>query len=118
MKSKSRSRSRLEWEVLCREHAASGLSVQAFAARRGVNARTLSWWRSQLGLSGRRKSARGADPVRFVDLVAPDTEPVRPSRPGDVPPGPGSVRLMLGGVRIDLDSLPPASWLAELAGLC
>jgi transposase-like protein len=54
------------WSKLIEEQAASGQSTRAFAAERGVNPRTLAWWRSKL-----KRSEKGSSPT-FVELrVAP-----------------------------------------------
>ena len=36
------------WRALVEEHAASGLTNKAFAAKKDINPRTLIWWRTQL----------------------------------------------------------------------
>jgi hypothetical protein len=36
------------WRALVEEHAASGLTNKAFAAKKKINPRTLVWWRSHL----------------------------------------------------------------------
>lgn len=50
------------WRRLIEEQERSGLSVRKFAARRGISAGTMSWWRSEL----RRRSERLV-PVAVVD---------------------------------------------------
>ena len=47
------------WTEIIDQHEASGLSIRAFAQRKGVNPSTLAWWRSRLGRAvsrGKRKS--------------------------------------------------------------
>ena len=54
------------WSKLIEEQAGSGLTTRAFAAERGVNPRTLAWWRSQL------KGSQEAPSASFIELrVAP-----------------------------------------------
>jgi len=51
-------RSSREWAELVREWERSGTSAAAYAARRGLNPATLTWWRSEL----RKRAAVGAHP--------------------------------------------------------
>lgn len=58
------------WRALVEEHAASGLTNQAFAARKNINPRTLAWWRSQL----KKSNASSATPLlagkpQFAEVV-------------------------------------------------
>ena len=57
------------WSKLIEEQEASGQSIRVFAASRGVNARTLGWWRSKL------KRERQAEFVEFR-VAAPSAPPV------------------------------------------
>lgn len=41
------------WAVRVREWKRSGLTAVEFAGREGLNARTLSWWSSELGRTAR-----------------------------------------------------------------
>ena len=41
-------RSAADWSLIIAELEASGKSTREFAARRGLNASTLGWWRTQL----------------------------------------------------------------------
>ena len=56
------------WRVLLAEHAASGLTNRAFAAKKNVNPRTLSWWRSQLKKMDADKQLPATVP-RFAEVV-------------------------------------------------
>ena len=54
------------WNEIIDQHEASGLSIRAFAPRKGVNPRTLAWWRSRLG----RGASRNQQTSRvFQELV-------------------------------------------------
>jgi hypothetical protein len=55
------SRTRDEWRGLVGDLERSKLTLGAFALQRGVNARTLSWWKSQL-----RREPR---PAAFIDVT-------------------------------------------------
>ena len=44
------------WTVIVAQHEASGKSVREFADARGLNARTLTWWRSELRRKERARS--------------------------------------------------------------
>jgi hypothetical protein len=59
-------RSQREWQELVAAWQKSGESAEAFAAREGVQERTLVWWRSELR---RRGAGRGATLVA-VKVVA------------------------------------------------
>lgn len=102
----ARRRSRSEWEVLCSRFTASGLSAPAFAARAGVNPRTLVWWRSRL----RRDGTRGPQ-ARFLEVVTD----AQADEQGSSSLG---CRVLLGELVVELDPLPPSSWLRELAERC
>jgi hypothetical protein len=61
--------SRDVWARRVARWAKSGLSCEAFAAREGVKARTLAWWRWSLRSSGETSSASLAKPsVSFVEV--------------------------------------------------
>ena len=64
---------------LLTEQEASGRSLRAFAAERGLSAWTLYGWRGKLGRSKRRAPARSG-PSRAAGFVAVDV--VDGSRPG------------------------------------
>jgi hypothetical protein len=63
-------RSAQDWAALVGELDASGLSVSHFAARQGLSARTLAWWRWKVRQG---QVERPDDGIRFVELaVEPD----------------------------------------------
>lgn len=68
--------------------ASSGLSCKDYAAKAGVNPRTLTWWKSKL------RSAGGAGPVAasFVEV----TEQLVPPPAGEA----GVIELDVGSTRI------------------
>lgn len=67
------------WERRVRRWERSGLAAAAFAAREGVNPRTLAFWRWKLGRSSphaaerssrrRGRASSAPAPLRFVELV-------------------------------------------------
>ena len=61
-------RAESRWRSLIREQEKSGLTVREFAARRGIAAGTLFWWRSRL--RSRQRSQLVA--VEVVDHEAKD----------------------------------------------
>ena len=72
--------SRTEWKKRVTEWKSSGLTSAAFAARRGLNPRTLLWWSSTL----RRPAARDvrcAAEVGFARVVAVDGAAARSVEP-------------------------------------
>jgi hypothetical protein len=74
------------WRRLITEHAESGLSLRAFAARAGVSPNTLGYW----------KYKRGIVPASSVPQIVPVTV-VEDARPSAV-----SIVLELGGARLEL----------------
>lgn len=71
--------SREEWARRIAQWRRSGLSVREFAARLGVNAKTLGYWVWRLSGSARRvERARAASPsgARFVEVVGAVARPV------------------------------------------
>ena len=91
-------RTREEWRRLCAGSFDSGMTVRAYAERHGVNANTLSWWRSQL--------RDELDSPSFVEIATGTSSPS------------GGSEVTVRSVVISLDSLPPAAWVAELAARC
>lgn len=83
----------------------------AYAKSVGIPQTTLSRW-----VNGRRRTARrraAAEPPTMLEVMRPATATL-----GEVEtrPSPSGVRLALGGgVALDLEALPPARWVAELA---
>jgi transposase-like protein len=102
-------RDRKTWKKLVAEYRASGLSAEAFAARRGLNVGTLRWWCRQL--RDEVSSVRPV-PMRFV--------PVKPK--ASVPPSPGLLELQVGAISLrfetgtDVDYV--ASLLKRIGGAC
>jgi hypothetical protein len=59
------------WNAIIDEQETSGQTIRAFAERRGLNVKTLSWWRCQLGRSRPQKPSKRpptSDPQAFVEL--------------------------------------------------
>jgi len=85
-----------EWERLVREQKRSGLSVRAFAERRGVNPHTLSWWRWRIRVEPRSQAVV----ERFVPVVVEATASSEP----DLEPRVGTVEVELpGGAKLRFD---------------
>ena len=63
-------RNRAQWAALLEELASSGQSASKFCARRGLEERTLLWWRWKLD-SERRLTPQSSSAVRMlaVDVV-------------------------------------------------
>lgn len=59
------------WAQLVAEQEAAGATIRAFAKEKGVNARTLAWWRHQLRVRG----IRLPEVVRFDELVVSEPRP-------------------------------------------
>lgn len=60
-------RTREQWSTLVDEHEASGQSLATFCRPRGIEPRTLQWWRWKLA-RGRKTSRRDARAVRLVPV--------------------------------------------------
>jgi hypothetical protein len=100
---------RMEWLERVRRWKASGLTAEAFAAREGTSAATLSWWRWRLAREGERigKARRPAGPgisrTSFVEITGAGVRAVRAgagaARRFVMPGGAGA------GVRIDGEAL-------------
>jgi transposase len=93
------------WERRVERWRRSGLSARQFAAREGVRASTLTWWRWRLGQeapsaeSSRRGAgiARAFAPTHFVELIAT-------SQAGAERDGSGSFEVKLSsGYRVRID---------------
>lgn len=84
-------------------------SQGAYARSVGIPQTTLSRWVSGVR---RREPRSGSEAPRMLEVIPASVEAVvRAEAPG------GGVRLALGGgVELCLDELPPARWVAELAG--
>lgn len=77
--------SREQWTRYVRKWATSGLSAAQFAAKHGISATSLSWWKWRLGAGAktrsvqRRVSTRSkVPPLSFVEMTvaAPPEEPL------------------------------------------
>ena len=98
-----RKRSRAEWVKICDAFEGSGQTSAAFARRRGINRRTLNWWRSRL----RREGALTDEPATFVEVEG--------MLPASGPP----VVVRVGAITIEFqDAPPPVAWVIDLAARC
>jgi hypothetical protein len=69
------------WAKRVKRLERSGVSLRTFAAREGLKAGSLSFWKWKLGQArGRRGLATPATPMKFIELTAEaaGTPPVRP----------------------------------------
>jgi len=69
---------REKWTQRVEEWKRSGLSVGKYAAKRGINPKSLAWWRWQLESKperrkGGRPPATSISPLTFVEVKAPET---------------------------------------------
>lgn len=72
----TRRRSAQEWEQIVDAWLASGQSRSAFAARVGVNASTLGWWRWRLDRDVPARRDESEQSLSFAGVVV-DEEPAR-----------------------------------------
>ena len=99
----TKSKGRSWWSAQLAAWRSSGLSQRAFCERRGINQSTFSKWRRRLAKEAACRTALIApQEPRFiaVDLPVPE-KPL--------------VRVSLGAVTVDFETLPPPAWVAELA---
>jgi len=101
---KRKRRSRAAWIKICEAYEASGETPAVFARRRGLNRGTFGWWRSKLRREGAEVVPQTA---AFVEVVG---EPTSARAAGAV--------VRVGGISIEFDEAPAASWVAELAARC
>lgn len=108
-------RSRVEWELLIAELEASGQSVARFSARRGLNPRSLQWWRWKLHRT--EPVARNAE--ASVRLIPVDV--IESAATADVG-NPAPIEVSLGdlAVRVAVGTEPAyvASLIAALRARC
>ncbi|WAS90966.1 IS66 family insertion sequence element accessory protein TnpA [Nannocystis punicea] len=76
------------WRAHVAAWKSSGLSCRAYAAKAGINQRTLTWWKSKLASAG----AMGPAPASFVEVTEQLTAPAA----ADV----GVIELDIGSARI------------------
>ncbi len=93
---------REEWTVRVAQLKQSGLSLARFAAQIGVNAKTLSWWRTQLAAAStspkrvrvrnRQERSAALAPLNFIEMTTSiDSGPVEVVLPSGI-----SVRVRPG----------------------
>lgn len=99
-------RSREDWKRLVEALSSSGESAQEFAESRGLNARTLQWWRWRL-----RIDAKDATPTpRFVPVTVEDWCEPEPAQSRLVEAG------LPNGVTLRFEYRLDGAGLRELAG--
>lgn len=95
------------WESHAAALKREAISVSAYAARHGLSASALYYWRRKLTVAG-EEAADARDVGKFIAL-----------RVGDIAAAQRAVccTLILGsGVRLEMPTLPSPEWLAALAG--
>lgn len=112
-----RRRTREQWQELVRRYEASeGVTQVEFARQQGLNVRSLRYWlwklrserkhRRDKRVHGgdRRQREQASPPVKFVEVTS---TPVAEHT---------ACRVRVGTeVTVELDTLPPAAWIRELA---
>lgn len=92
------------WAAQIAAQECSGLTQRVFCTERGLAMSSFSRWRARLrSEEAGHESVVTPSPVRFVEveLPAPSAKPL--------------VRVSLGEVTVDFETLPPPAWIAELA---
>ena len=70
---------RAEWDERVKRWAKSGISIEAFAAREGLDAKRLKWWRWKLGTQVPPPASEPRFvPVRVVDSGADSADGAAP----------------------------------------
>jgi hypothetical protein len=86
------------WQGHVTAWAASGRTCKEYAAKAGINPRTLTWWKSKL-----KEAAAPGDEARFVEV----TDQVAPSSmvdDGVIEVEVGDIRIVVRG-RVDAEAL-------------
>ena len=66
----SKRRSRIEWQELIDEQAASGLSQKAFCSQPGISVATFGYWKRKLGSESHSlPTGSGADTVSLAEWI-------------------------------------------------
>ena len=94
------------WTATVAEFNASEDGPKAFAAKRGVPVERLNWWRTRLKAETPLRSGP-TEPARFLDVTRAPAKSLS-----------FAARITVGLVVIELDTLPPAAWVAEFAARC
>jgi hypothetical protein len=89
------------WRAHVDAWKSSGLSCRAYAAKAGINHRTLTWWKSKLASAG----ATGPAPASFVEV----TEQLAATA-ADV----GVIELVVGRVQVQVRGRVEAEALARV----
>ncbi len=106
-------RGREFWRETVADHEESGVPVAAFAALRGLNANTLSWWRWRLRNERREQNKVKADGLVEVTSVALPV--VVSGTPCTARPAAGVMLRVGTGVTLAFDGLPPVEYVAHVA---
>lgn len=99
-------RSRARWAALVTAYEASGMSQRAFCLQQQVSPSTFGRWISRLGTSTTTPLAPVTRPAAlFVEVQLPvaSTTPL--------------MRVQVGELSVEFDTLVPPAWVAELAAL-
>jgi len=93
------------WAAQVAAQKRSGLSHRAYCEERGLSLSSFARWRKRLQSEDERvELAVVEEPVRFVEVELPVQVDEKPL-----------VRVSLGAVTVDFETLPPPAWVAELA---
>jgi hypothetical protein len=87
------------WRAHVDAWKASGQSCGAYAAKAGINPRTLTWWKSKLA------SATGPAPASFVEVTEQLVTPTADA---------GVIELVVGGVHVRVRGRVEAEALARV----
>lgn len=96
-KHSTRSRGQSWWAAQMKAYEQSGMTQRTFCEEHGLAYSTFSSWRRRLS----RENAVVLAAPRFVEIEIPQPAP--------------RVRVQLGCVSVDFETLPPPAWVAELA---
>lgn len=88
-----------DWPAHLAAIEAEGISTQAYARREGISAATLYYWRRRLKPTVSSSAAVSLVPVQVREEMAV---------------APRCTVWLAPGVRLELSTLPPASWLSEV----
>ena len=69
----SKQQTETRWRERVHKWKSSGLTCKQFAAREGLNAGTLAYWKKELNKRDRAAAASTIEPLAFVEVAAPMT---------------------------------------------
>ena len=100
-KHSTKSKGRSWWAAQLKAFESSGMSQRAFCKQRALSYSTFAKWRRRIREEG---ALVVSEAPRFIEVELPvESKPL--------------VRLVVGTLTVDFETLPPPGWFAQLAAL-